>query len=90
MLVAIATAGTLFLGYVFVIFLGAANSEGRPLVSRGFDRLATLIVYLSWFSPMLWFGPSRLLLMVGCGAAVLLCLVYWASYRMARERAANG
>jgi hypothetical protein len=42
-----------------------------------------LVVYLSWFGLLWRFGPSKLLLMAACGATVILCLIYAASYRTA-------
>ena len=64
MLLGIVAAAILFFGFAFLIFLGDADARGRPLVSRGFDRLLTLVIYASWFMPLLWFGPSLLLLVV--------------------------
>jgi hypothetical protein len=87
--VGVAAAAILVLGFAFLIFLGDANARGRPLVSRGFDRFAMLVVYLSWFSPLWWFGFSGPLLMACCAATVGLCLIYAASYEaaaQARER----
>ena len=86
MLAGVAAATVLVLGFAFLIFLGDAHARGRPLVSRGFDRFATIIIYLSWFSPLWWFGYSRPLLMVACGATALLCLVYATSYRTTEAR----
>jgi hypothetical protein len=85
-LAGVAAAAVLVLGFAFLIFLGDAHARGRPLVSRGFDRLATFTIYLSWFGPLWWFGYSRPLLMVACGATSLLCLVYAASYRTTESR----
>ena len=86
MLIGVAAATVLVLGFAFLIFLGDANARGKPLVSRGFDKLAVLVIYLSWFGPLWWFGFSRPLLMVACGAATALCLVYAASYQAAAAR----
>ena len=87
LLAAIAAAAVLGFGYVFLIFLGDAHAHGRHLLSRKADWASALLVYLSWFGLMLWFGYSQLLLMVGCGAAVLLAAVYVASYRTAERQA---
>ena len=65
--------------------LGHADARGRPLVSQGFDRLLTLVIYASWFTPLLWFGPSLSLLIVACGVTVILCVVYAASHSAARS-----
>ena len=83
---AVVAAAILAFGFAFLIFLGDANARDKPLVSRGFDRLATLTIYLSWFGPLWWFGFSKLLLMVACGAAAILCLIYAASYQTATSR----
>jgi hypothetical protein len=85
-LLGIAAAAVLVFGFVYLIFLGDAEARGRPLVSRGFDRLAALVVYASWFAPLWWFGVSRPLLMVACAAAVAFCIVYVASYRATLSR----
>ena len=85
-LLGVAAAAVLVFGFVYLIFLGDAEARGRPLVSRGFDRLAALLVYLSWFAPLWWFGLSRPLLMVACAAAVVFCVIYVASYRATRSR----
>ena len=85
-LAAVVAAAVLFFGIPFAIFLGEANARGQPLVSRGFDRLAALLFYLSWFGLLWQFGFSRLLLMAACGATVTLCLVYAVSYRAAARR----
>jgi hypothetical protein len=85
-LVGVAAAAILVLGFAFLIFLGDANARGKPLVSRGFDWLALLAIYLSWFAPLWWFGFSRPLLMVACGATTGLCLIYAASYRTTMSR----
>jgi hypothetical protein len=86
MLAGVAAATVLALGFAFLIFLGDANARGKPLVSRGFDKLAALVIYLSWFGPLWWFGFSKPLLMVACGATVALCLVYAASYKSTASR----
>jgi hypothetical protein len=86
MLGGVAAATVLVLGFAFLIFLGDANARGRSLVSRGVDRLTVLVVYLSWFGPLWWFGFSKPLIMVACGATVILCLIYSASYRAAESR----
>jgi hypothetical protein len=86
MLAGVAAATVLGLGFAFLIFLGDANARGKPLVSRGFDKLAALVIYLSWFGPLWWFGFSTPLLMLACGAAVALCLVYAASYKATASR----
>ena len=81
MLGGVAAAAVLVLGFAFLIFLGDAHARRRTLVSEGFDKLAMLVIYLSWFAPLWWFGFSKPLLMVACGATTILCLVYAASYR---------
>jgi hypothetical protein len=86
MLAGVAAATVLALGFAYLIFLGDANARGKSLVSRGFDKLATLVIYLSWFGPLWWFGFSKPLLMVACGATVALCLVYAASYERTASR----
>ena len=86
MLLGVAAAAVLVLGFAFLIFLGDADARQRPVVSPGFDRLAAFVIYLSWFGLLWWFGFSTPLLMVGCGAALVLCLVYVASYRAAAAR----
>jgi hypothetical protein len=83
---AVVAAVVLAFGFAFLIFLGEANARGRALVSRGFDRLAMLIVYLSWFAPLWWFGFSELLLMAGCAATAVLCVIYAASYQTTMSR----
>jgi hypothetical protein len=85
-LLGVGAAAVLVLGFAFLIFLGDANASGRSLVSRGFDRLTVLVIYLSWFGPLWWFGFSKPLIMVACGATVILCLIYSASYRAAESR----
>jgi hypothetical protein len=85
-LASVAAAALLVLGFAFLVFLGDADARDAPLVSRGFDRLAALVVYLSWFGPLWWFGFSKPLLMVACGATTVLCLVYAASYRTTASR----
>jgi len=50
------------------------------------NALAMLVVYLSWFGPLWWFGVSRPLVMVACAATTVLCLIYVASYRAAASR----
>ena len=83
-LLGILAAAILCFGFAFLIFLGDADARGRPLVSRGFDRLLTLVIYASWFAPLLWFGASRPLVIVACAVTVVLCVVYAASYSAAR------
>jgi hypothetical protein len=85
-LAGVAAAAVLVLGFAFLIFLGDAHARGAPLVSRRFDRLAMLVVYLSWFGLLWWFGFSKPLLMVACGATTILCLIYAASYQAAASR----
>ena len=85
MLLGIVAAAILFFGFAFLIFLGDADARGRPLVSRGFDRLLTLVIYASWFAPLLWFGPSRPLIIVACAVTLILCVVYAASHSAARS-----
>lgn len=85
-LASVAAAALLVLGFAFLVFLGDADARDQPVVSRGFDRLAALVIYLSWFGPLWWFGFSKPLLMVACGATTVLCLVYAASYRAAASR----
>jgi hypothetical protein len=85
-LAAVVAAAVLFFGIPFAIFLGEANARGQPLVSRGFDRVAALVLYLSWFGLLWQFGFGRPLLMVACGAAVAVCLVYALSYQTAERR----
>jgi fatty acid desaturase len=89
MLAGIFAAAILVFGFAFLIFLGDANARDKPLVSGGFDKFAMLTIYLSWFSPLWWFGFSNTLLMVACGATVMLCLVYAASYHAATSRRAS-
>lgn len=86
MLVSIFAAAILVFGFAFLIFLGDANAHDNPLVSKGFDKFAMFVIYLSWFSPLWWFGLSKVLLMIACGATVMLCLIYAASYRAAISR----
>jgi hypothetical protein len=83
MLAGIAAAAVLAFGFAFLIFAGEANARGKSLVSQGFDKLAVLVIYLSWFCPLWWFGFSMPVLMVACGATTILCLIYAASYRAA-------
>jgi hypothetical protein len=89
-LAAVVAAAVLAFGFAFLIFLGDANARGKALVSRGFDRLALLIVYLSWFAPLWWFGFSQLLLMAGCAATAVLCVIYAASYQTTMSRRPSG
>ncbi len=86
MLASIAAVAVLVLGFAFLIFLGDADARGRPLVSAGFDKLAAIVVYLSWFGLLWWFGFSRPLLVAACAATSVLCLIYAASYRSASSR----
>ena len=60
-----------------------ATNRSSP---AGFDKLAVLVIYLSWFGPLWWFGFSRPLLMVACGATTILCLIYAASYQATASR----
>ena len=85
-LTGVAAAAVLVLGFAFLIFLGDADAHHKPLVSPGFDRLAALVIYLSWFSLLWWFGVSKPLLMVACATTTALCLVYAASYQAASSR----
>jgi hypothetical protein len=85
-LAGVVAAAVLVLGFAFLIFLGDANAHGNRLVSRRFDRLAALVIYLSWFGLLWWFGFSKPLLLVACGATTILCLVYNASYQAAATR----
>jgi hypothetical protein len=85
-LAGVVAAAVLVLGFAFLIFLGDADARDKPLVSKGFDRFAAVVVYLSWFGLLWWFGFSTPLVIVGCGAALVLCLVYAASYRAASRR----
>ena len=86
MLGGVAAAALLVFGFAFLIFLGDANAREKPLVSEGFDKLAMLVIYLSWFGPLWWFGFSQPLVIVACGAATILCLIYAASYQAAASR----
>lgn len=86
MLGGVAAAAVLVLGFAFLIFLGDANARAKSLVSEGSDKLAVLVIYLSWFGPIWWFGFSKPLIMVACGATTILCLIYVASYRAAAAR----
>jgi hypothetical protein len=79
----VAAAAVLTLGFAFLIFLGDANARGKPLVSDKFDQRAMVVVYVSWFSLLWWFGITRTAFMIACGAAVVLCLIYAASYQAA-------
>jgi hypothetical protein len=87
-LAGVAAAAVLVLGFAYMIFLGDAEARGRRVVSRGFDRFASLVVYLSWFGLLWWFGFSRPLLIVACAATTVLCLVYVASYQATAARRA--
>jgi len=82
----ILAVGVLALGFAFLIFLGDADARGRSLVSTGFDRFAALVIYLSWFGLLWWFGYSQHVLIVACGAAVILCLIYATSYNTTAAR----
>jgi hypothetical protein len=86
MLGGVAAAAVLGFGFAFLIFLGDAEAGERPLVSRRFDRLAVLVIYLSWFGAAWWFGLSAPFVIVACAATTLLCLTYAASYEAARRR----
>jgi hypothetical protein len=77
----VAAATVLAFGFGFLIFLADADARDKPLVSSGFDRLAVVVIYLSWFAPLWWFGFDPVLLMVGCAVTVALCIVYASSYR---------
>ena len=83
MLGGVAAAAVLVFGFAFLIFVGDANAREKSLVSPGFDKLAVLVIYLSWFGPLWWFGFSMPLIIVACGATTILCLIYAASYRAA-------
>ena len=83
---AVVAAAILVGGFAFAIFAGEASARGQPVVSRGFDRLAALVFYLSWFGLLWWFGYSKLLLMVALAAAVALCVIYAVSYQTAASR----
>jgi len=83
MLGGIAAAAVLVFGFAFLVFLGDANAHDKSLVSEGFDKFAVLVIYLSWFGPLWWFGFSRPLMMVACGATTILCIIYAASHRAA-------
>lgn len=85
-LTGIVSVAVLALGFAFLIFLGDADARGKPLVSTGFDRFAALVIYLSWFGLLWWFGYSRPVLVVACGATVILCLIYATSYRTTAAR----
>lgn len=86
MLAGVAAAALLVLGFAFLIFLGDANARDESIVSERFDKLAVIVIYLSWFGPLWWFGLSKPLLIVACGATTVLCLIYAASYRAAASR----
>ena len=86
MLGGIAAAAVLVFGFAFLIFVGDANARDKSLVSHGFDKLTVVVIYLSWFGPLWWFGFSKSLIMVACGATTMLCLIYAASYRTAAAR----
>jgi len=83
MLGGIAAAAVLVFGFAFLIFLGDANARKKSLVTEGFDKFAVLVIYLSWFGPLWWFGFSKPLITVACGATTILCAIYAASYRAA-------
>lgn len=89
MFATIAAAGVLFFGFAYFIALGDANGRGKMLVSRGFDGVVALVLYLSWFGLLWRFGFSQWLFMVACGAAVVLGLIYAASYQTAQARAGS-
>jgi hypothetical protein len=82
----VAAASVLVLGFAFLIFLGDANGRGKALVSTRLDRLGMLAIYFSWFAPLWWFGFSKPLLVVACGATTVLCLVFAASYQTTVSR----
>lgn len=82
----VVAAAVLVLGFAFLIFVGDANARERSLVSEGFDQVAVLVVYLSWFGPLWWLGANKLVIMIACGATIVLCLIYVASYRAASGR----
>jgi hypothetical protein len=88
-LAAVAAAAILVFGFVFLIFLGDANARDRALVSRGFDGFAAVVLYLSWFGLLWWFGFSQVLLMVACGATVMLAVVYAASFHVTKRQTAT-
>ena len=80
-------AAILVFGFAFLIFLGDANARGRAARLRGDSTSSPmLVIYLSWFGPLWWFGFSNVLLMIACGATVILCLVYAASYHATARR----
>jgi hypothetical protein len=85
-LVGVIAAAILVFGFAFLIFLGDADARERILVSKRFDKLAMLTIYLSWFSLLWWFGFSRLILALSCAATAILCIVYAASYKKAMSR----
>lgn len=82
----VVAAAILVLGFAFLVFLGDADARGEPVVSRRFDRRAALVIYLSWFGLLWFFGFSKPFLMVACAAAMALCFVYAVSYRSAARR----
>jgi hypothetical protein len=82
----VASAAILVFGFGYLIFLGDANARGKSLASEGFDRLVVLVIYLSWFGPLWWFGFSKPLLMVACGATTVLCIIYAASFQAAASK----
>ena len=86
MLAGIAASAVLVFGFAFLIFMGDANAGAKSVVSARFDKLAMVVIYLSWFGPLWWFGFSEPLLMVACGATTILCLIYAASYQAAASR----
>jgi hypothetical protein len=86
MMAGVVAATILSLGFAFLIFLGDAEARGRPLFSKGLDRLGALVVYVSWFGLLWWFGFSTSLLMVACAVTTVLCLVYVASYQKTASR----
>jgi hypothetical protein len=85
-LATVVAAAILAFGFAFLIFLGDADARNEPLVSKGFDKLATLVICLSWFGLLWWFGFSELLFMAALGATAILCLIYAASYQTAASR----
>lgn len=90
LLIAVGVAAIFTLGFAFLIFLGDANARGKAVVSKGFDWLAMLAIYLSWFALLWRFGFSPGVLMIACAATVVLCLIYVASYNATLARQAAG
>ena len=68
----IAAAVILGLGFAFLIFLGDANARTPRSFSDTFDKIAVLVIYLSSFGLLWWFGFRGPLLMLACGATTIL------------------